>query len=157
MQAKLKNQKGFTLMEVLLIVSISILLAITTLPIYSNLQISSQLEGNTSQIIQIIRTARERSAAGFNNAQHGVYFQADRYTLYQGTSYTSRDTDYDREVILDDVLRIIRNLTGSGETDDLNFSKGLSVPNKIGTITLTHEIQGNSLISVNSFGMIEKQ
>ncbi len=157
MQIKLKKQKGFTLIEALIIVSISVLLTVTALPIYSNLQISSQLQGNTSQIIQIIRTAREKSTAGLNNTQHGVYFQADRYILYQGTSYSLRNASYDREVILDDVLRIIRNLTGSGEADDLNFSKGFGVPNKTGTITLTHEIQGNSLISINNLGMIEKQ
>ena len=156
MQTKLKSQKGFTLMEVLIIIFISGLLVITVLPIYNNLQISSQLRGNTSQIIQIIRTARERSSSGLNDAQHGVYFQADRYTLYQGTSYILRDTVYDREVVLGDVLKITRNLSGSGEIDDLNFSKGISIPNKTGTITLTHEIEGIHSISINNLGMIEE-
>ena len=156
MQTKLKSQKGFTLMEVLIIIFISGLLVITVLPIYNNLQISSQLRGNTSQIIQIIRTARERSSSGLNDAQHGVYFQADRYTLYQGTSYILRDTVYDREVVLGDVLKITRNLSGSGEIDDLNFSKGISIPNKTGTITLTHEIEGSHSISINNLGMIEE-
>jgi len=156
MQTKLKSQKGFTLMEVLIIVFISGLLVITVLPIYNNLQISSQLRGNTSQIIQVIRTARERSSSGLNDAQHGVYFQADRYTLYQGTSYILRDAAYDREMVLGDVLKITRNLSGSGEIDDLNFSKGFSIPNKTGTITLTHEIEGSHSVSINSLGMIEE-
>ena len=143
--------------EALIIVSISVLLVTAVLPIYSNLQVSSQLRENTSQIIQVIRTARERSMVGLDDIQHGVYFQADKYTLYQGTSYALRDTAYDREIILDDILRITRNLTGSGDADDLNFSKGFGIPNKTGSITLTHDVKGNRLIDINSLGMIEEQ
>ena len=157
MQTKLKNQKGFTLVEALMVIAISVILVITVLPIYSNLQASNQLEGNASQIIQIIRTAKERSSAGLNDAQHGVYFQADRYTLYQGTSYTLRDVAYDKEVVLDDVLRMIRDLAGPGEIDDINFTKGVSLPNKTGTVTLTHDIQGNYSIVINNLGMVEEQ
>ena len=127
------------------------------LPIYSNLQISSQLRKNTSQIIQVVRTARKRSVAGLNDSQHGIYFQADRYVLYQGTSYSLRNAAYDEEVILDSVLRIVRNLSGSGEVDDINFSKAIGIPNKTGNITLIHGVKGSKSININNLGMIEEQ
>ena len=151
------RRQAFTLIELLIVIGIMLILAAVVAPIYGNLQVSGQLNENTSQIIQTLRIARERSIARLNNASHGVYFQADRYTLHQGTSYVLRESEYDREVILDDALGLSWSLTGTGEEDDINFSKGLGVPNKTGTITLTHDVSGTRQIIINSFGMVEEE
>ena len=155
--------KGFTLTEILIVIGISLILAVAAIPIYGNLQVQSQLNENTSQIIQVVRTARERSVAGYNNAQHGVYFEIntlgnDKYILYQGSTYASRSSAYDREIILDSALNLSVTdfvLTG-GKDVDVNFSKGLSVPDNRGTMTLTHDVSGSSQIVINTYGAVEE-
>ena len=79
--------KGFTLVELLVVIALTLIIAAAAIPIYGNLQVSSQLNENTSQIIQALRTARERSLAGFNNEAHSVEFQSDRYILSPGSDY----------------------------------------------------------------------
>jgi len=148
--------RGFTLIELLIVIAITLILAAAVAPIYGNLQVSGQLNETSAQIIQALRTARERSLARFNTTQHGVYFQSDRYALYQGASYALRESDYDREVILDDSLGLSWSLTGTGDAGDVNFSKGLGVPNKRGTITSTHDASGTRTIAINSFGAVEE-
>jgi len=162
LQAALKDNtsNGFTLVELLIVIGITLILAAAVAPIYGNLQVSSQLNENSSQIIQSLRLARERSVARTNNSQHGVYFEIDalgdkdKYVLYQGSTYDTRDSNYDREVILDEVLSL--SLPGEVSEYEINFSKGLGVPSATGIITLTHDISGTRQIIINSFGMVEE-
>jgi prepilin-type N-terminal cleavage/methylation domain-containing protein len=147
----LQPNKGFTLVELLVVIGITLVVAVTAVPIYGNLQVSSQLNENSSLIIQTVRTARERSVGRLNNAAHGVYITASAYTLYQGASYATRNSSYDRTTTLDSVLTMSTTLAG----DEVNFSKGLGVPNTTGTITLTHDVQGSKTITINSFGAIQ--
>lgn len=158
-QVKLKDKKrnGFTLIELLIIIGIIIVLSIIVLPTYGSFQVSSQLNENSSQIIQTLRIAREKSIAGLNDQQHGVKFQANEYILYQGTSYSLRDADYDRKIVFNDVLNIFLNLNGTGEMDDINFSMGLGMPDKTGVINLIHDIKGIREIVINEMGIIKEK
>jgi len=154
----LNDKSGFTLVELFIVIGITLVLAAAAVPIYSNIQVSAQLNENTSQITQTLRTARERSVARFNNSSHGIYIETniggdDRFILYQGDSFIARDSTYDRAVTLDKALSLSTTLTGN----DIHFSKGLGVPNETGTITLTHDVEGSRSISVNRLGGIEEE
>ena len=155
----LYSRQGFTLIELLIVIAGLLLLGAAAFPIYGNLQVSAQLNETTSQLVQATRTARERSMAGLGDSQHGVYIDinsgADRYILYQGSSYSGRDQDYDRVIDLDGALSFSATwFTLIGSDVDINFSKGLGSPGNIGTLTLTHEVSGSSDIVVNSLGTI---
>ena len=145
-----KDIKGFTFVELIMVIAITFLIAAAVAPVYSNLQTSAQLNETTSQVVQFLRIGRQQSVDRFNNTNHGVYFQADRYTLYQGTSYAARNTAYDREVVLADPLSISTSLTN----DEVNFSKGLGEPNNMGNITINHEIEGFKNITINEYGAV---
>lgn len=147
--------RGFTLIEFIVVIGITLLLVAAISPLYSTLQ-SSQLNESSAQIAQTLRMARERSVARVNNSSHGVFFEInaegdDRFILYQGVSYGARDTSYDRATTLDSSLSISTTISGN----DVNFSKGLGVPNNTGTVTLTHDVSGTRTTTINSFGMVE--
>jgi putative endonuclease len=153
-----KKGEGFTLVELLIVIAITLILAAAASPIYSNLQVSAQVNETSSQLIQTLRTARQRSQARFQNASWGVYFDInaaadDSYTLYKGTTYATRDSDWDRILILDSALSISETLSGS----EVNFSKSLGVPNTTGNVILTHDVSGSKTISINSLGSIEEE
>ncbi|OGL87472.1 hypothetical protein A3I40_01415 [Candidatus Uhrbacteria bacterium RIFCSPLOWO2_02_FULL_48_12] len=141
------------MIELLIVVSITILLTAMALPIYGNFQSSTYLNERTAEIIQSIRTAQARSLARVNDKPHGVYFDItaspDKFILYQGFDYPSRDTNYDRTVILEDSLSLVTT-TGN----DLNFSRGLGTPSAIGNITLANALGKSTVIAINSLGMV---
>ncbi len=147
-----KKKDGFTLVELAVILSISLILAAASVGIYGNLNISSQLNENTSLIIQTVRAARQNSVSRLNNSSYGVKLEQDRYVLYQGGSYQSRDANYDREAVLDKGLSLSTNLANN----EINFSKQIGAPDNSGTITLTHQAGGGRIIAINNLGMIEE-
>lgn len=144
--------KGFTLIELLITISLTILLAAVAVPIYGSLQVSAQLNESSAQLIQALRTAKQRSLARYNGAQHGVKFESNGYTLFQGSAYATRELAYDRAVNLSDVLGLTWNLADSG--DEIVFSSGLGQPSATGTITLIHDISGRRTITINDLGVV---
>jgi len=154
--------RGFTLVELLVVIGISVLLAATAVPIYGNLQVSAQLDSSTTEIIQFLRTARTQSVARANALAHGVYFDInsgspDRIVLYTGPSYAGRTATYDRLEVMDDVITFTGSgFTFTGNDIDVNFSMGLGMPGNTGTLTVTHSTQGSKSVTVNSFGKIEQ-
>jgi type II secretory pathway pseudopilin PulG len=143
--------KGFTIVELLITISIIILITAASAPIYSNYQVSSQLNEDESQIIQTLRIAREQSAARLNNYSHGVIFNDHNFIIFQGSNFGARVADYDREITIEDSVMITTDLPGN----EVSFSKGLAIPNVTGTITITHSAGGSRTISLNSKGMVE--
>ena len=91
---------GFTLLELLLVVALTIMLAAAALPLYSNLQWTTQLGEIEARALGEIRLARELSSARYNDSQYGLYFEvnpggADRMIFFRGRSYATRDQSSD--------------------------------------------------------------
>ncbi len=148
---------GFTLVEILIVISIFIILAAVSIPIYSNWQNSTVLHASTVTIKEALELVKARSKAGYNNISHGVYFDvnassSDAFTIYQGSNYLSREPAHDLITELDEVL----NLTTSLADNEINYSKGLGRPNANGNIILTNSNTGNVRnIFINSLGVID--
>ena len=150
-----QREKGMTMIELLIIIVLVSALVAISVPIYSNLRVSSKLNESTNLLIQTLRTAKERSSARLNNIEHGIKLETNYYTIYYGTSYTTRTQDYDRDITLTGI-DLSWTLSGTGDNDDINFSKGLGIPNKTGSITLT-DVAGNTKnITINEIGKVEQ-
>lgn len=152
--------RGFTLVELVVVIGLGVILVILAIPIYGNLQISTQLSEQSALITQTLRSVREQAVAGYNNSAHGVFFHidpvgVDSYVSYQGTSYVARNTAYDQTKTMGSALSFQNSgfiLTG---TDiDVNFSKTLGVPNNIGTLLINHSVSGQRSVTVNSLGAV---
>ena len=150
-----KNEEGITLIELLLVIALIVVLATLSMPVYSNLQTSSQLAESTSLLVQTLRTAKEKSSARLNDVKHGVKLEANSYILYYGSSYTTRIQSYDRTINLEGI-DLSWSLSGTGQPNEINFSKGLSLPDMTGTITLINKIGKIKNITINEIGKIEQ-
>ena len=151
----LQKERGVTLIELSLVIALVAILVALSIPVYSKLQITSQLNESTSLLIQTLRTAQGRSVARLNNVEHGVRLELDSYTLYYGSSYAARIQDYDRVISLEGI-ELSWSLSGTGQSNEVNFSKGIGIPDMTGTITLTNEAQNTKNITINEIGKVEQ-
>lgn len=150
--------KGVTLIELLLVIAIVLVVVGGGAPVVGRWQQSQQLNDTVVQMGQWLKTARERSLAGLNDATHGVYLEindpgADRVILYQGASFVTRNSAYDRAVTLDVALSLSSTLAGN----EVNFVRVTGKPNATGTITVSHSVSDSRTITINSSGLVDTE
>ena len=149
-------KKGFTIVELLIALSLTALVGAIAVPVYSNLFVGSQINDASSNILQALRVSQTKSRARLYGASFGVYFdvdgEIDSYTLYQGDSYDSRNIDSDRVYTLDSSFKIVTTITGG----DVHFAPGTGVPNETGVISVLHSNGEVRQIDINSVGKLDE-
>ena len=149
------NKNGFSLIEILITISISAVIASFSFPFYSAWQNSSSINNYQAQLIEILELAKLRSEAGLNNMSHGIYFDvfedgADSFILFQGESYVSRASQYDREFEMPGNIILSTTLVGS----EIVFSKYSALPSSSGILNLTEKVNSeNHEILINQLGL----
>lgn len=76
------SRYGFTLLELLIVISLIGLLAFIATPIYATMQKNVALKNELLITIDALRTAQYRSMISMGNYSHGVYFNRDGFYVY---------------------------------------------------------------------------
>lgn len=147
---------GVTLPEVLVVIAVALALATAATPLAVSWRTGSELSAETSSFVQALRRARAQSVSRISNQSHGVYLEInptgdDRYVVFQGASYASRDPAVDESVTLPSTLTLMSTWPGN----EVVFSRGLGLPSVTGVVTITHAAGVTSNVSVVASGLIE--
>lgn len=138
--------KAFTLLEILLSISIITILVGISLPIYQSLQKTNDLEVATNVTVQNLRRAQELARASDGDSTWGLKIQSGILTLFKGSSYALRDADFDEE------FAISTNIVASG-VSEIVYSKFYGLPNSTGTITFTSDSNTHNIV-INAKGLL---
>ena len=139
-------KKGFTLTEMIVVLSIFTVIAAVSLPLYNYFQSFRILKAAKQEVVQNIRLVKSKAVSGMNNSSYGIYFETDQYTLYQGASYAGRDTSQD--ILVEYLDNIIMS-----SAFELNYSKNKGEPSNTGDLVLTNIIDNSTVnITINSVG-----
>lgn len=152
-----KNQRGFTLVELLIVlVILSVLLALTTVNL-ARPQTTSSLDGAVNTLVADIKSQQMLAMSGDQGSTtsqqpQGLYLQPSSYTLFAGSTYSAGDTN-----------NFVIN-TGQGITlattfpsTGLIFNKGTGDVNGFvnGSNTITLSFNGTSkVVTVSRFGAV---
>ena len=115
---------SFTLVEILIVVGIIAILASFSFSVGLNFYKSQQLETQAQEILQTLRRAQSKAMSIELDSTFGVYLTDDNYTLFKGTSYATRDVQYDEVFDLPQII----NVSGLSE---VVFSKVEGIPNGV--------------------------
>lgn len=145
----IKEQNGFSLMEMLLVAGILGIITVICVPIYASLENTNGLDVATNTLVQDLYQAQMLSRSETHSSPWGVAISAanQTITLYAGTSYTSRNSAYDT------VFTFPTTSTTSG-LSEVDFSKFTGLPQSTGSITLKSGNTTNT-VTINSFGMVD--
>ena len=105
---KSKRQKGFTFIELMLVVSMIAMLSAMTIPISFGSLKKQSVEEEASQLLSVLRQTQAKSMKGRDDSPWGVYFTPETYTSFKGNSYEERDPLYD------EVFELYSNITIAG-------------------------------------------
>lgn len=143
----MNRQSGFTLLELLLSVTIITMLAGVGLPVYESFVRRNDLDQTTTSVVALLRRAQTYATGVNGDSAWGVSFSASSATLFKGTSFGGRDTNFDETVPMP------ASLTQSG-LSEVQFAKFTATPSTTGSVTLTSTINDARTITLNAKGMV---
>lgn len=146
-QIIIRNKTGFTLIEMILSVTIIGIMTAIIVPIYYSFQVRNDLDIAATTTAQSLRRATLLSQAVDGDTSWGVKIQTGNITLFKGISYVVRDITYD------EVSNLPTSITPSG-LSEIVFTKFLGLPVSTGTVTLTSNANETRTITINAKGMV---
>ena len=132
---KIQNSNGgFTLIEVLIVVLI--VLAILSIAITSgrNFNDSVNLENTAKGINSKIKLAKSRSVSALNGTNHSVHFEADKITVFEGSTFNVSASTNEVFTFSDNIRIDIP--TGLSGGDDLIFDRLVGSTSNTGNIDI---------------------
>jgi len=147
----MQNKQGFSLIELLITIGLTVSISVISIPLYGNLQASTKLDESLVQAVDFLRAAREQSRAGLRSANHGVYFDPGEHKiiLYQGASYAIRDDAYDQVLSLESGVAIV---TTDLLENDINFAQSDGDPSDVGQIEFDFDGK-KRILEINEYGI----
>ncbi len=144
---------GFTLIELLISIAILTIVAVITLPYFSDSIGKNELQTTSWEIVDVLRRARSQAINGEQNSDWSVHFESDRFTIFRTATYNPVDPD-NVEVIIPGILTISSiSLTGGG--DDVVFTKIRGTTTTDGTITVQDTNSGDTqVITISPAGRV---
>lgn len=93
----LKGQKGFSLIEIVIIMGISLMLFGAIIFNLLRVQSRSTIRANSDTIASDLRTQQTKAMTGATEGgstaqSYGIYFLQDKYVLFHGASYDPNDS-----------------------------------------------------------------
>lgn len=103
--------KGFTLIEVIIVICIFLLLGAIFWPVGANYYRQQVLEKSEQQIVWILKQARANAINQRNSAAFGVNISQGAVTLFEGLNFNQRNQ------AADSVYKLAPNIVISGESE----------------------------------------
>lgn len=143
------KKNAFTLLEVMLTIAIIALISAIMIPVMNTYRVGDDLDVARNDFMQSLRRAQILAQASDGDISWGVKFQSGNITLFKGTSYASRDVNYDEVYDIADIISL-----DSG-SDEIVFEKFTGYPDFTGDIQLSTSSNEIQVISINQFGMLD--
>lgn len=144
----MSKMRGFTLVEMLLSVSIITLLVGLSVPVYATFVGRNDLDVTRQSLVEALRRAQTYARAVEGDSTWGVAILSSQAVLFKGASYATRDAAFD------EIIPMEGNVTNSG--GEIVFSKLSGTPNASASTTLTQTTTNDSrTVTINAKGMVE--
>lgn len=135
------NKKGFTFIELLLVISIILILGVSSGVFYSRMINVNSVANVSDQLASELRKAQMYAMMGRQNNSWGVRFASGKITLFL-TGNSAFDENYS----------VNSNISVTGFTT-VTFAKSTGIPDSAPTVTITGNGQVKT-VSINAQGVI---
>jgi len=151
----MKNNKGFTLIEILAVIFVMVFLISAGIVSYRSFEKSTELENTSQNIISVLKLAQTKTTASEDASQYGIHFESDKYILFKGNIYQAESED-NKTYNISNRLEIY-NINFSEESSDVIFQRisGATEQNGNISIKIISDPVKFKTISIESLGVIE--
>ncbi len=142
------KQKGFTLVELLLVIAAMALVSTLSISFYSRFLLQNSVANTVDQFVGQLRKAQLYAMMGKQNNGWGINFSGSTITLFQGETFATRVAAFDEKFNVPSTVSV----TGFTEID---YAQRTGLPSASSTITISGG--GNTkTITVNTEGVVNR-
>ena len=137
---------GFTLLEIVIVVSLLALLLNIALPSFTSFRRNSLLNTETMELITLVNRARILSVSSKNDQQFGVHLETSKAVLFQGGTYDAAATTNETRIFGEGIT--LSSITVNPSGSDIIFDKvtGSTVNNATTTFLVTGTTASTTII-----------
>lgn len=147
------GKKGFTLIEVILVVVIMFSVLGMGILYYQSSQVRTDLNSQVSSFVSYLRYAQSNALAGKYGESHGIHIETDSFTTFAGGSYDVLDERNFSIQLPPSVMFQNVNLNGGGP--DVIFDSVLGETENYGTLELASSaISEVMIITITKYGNV---
>jgi prepilin-type N-terminal cleavage/methylation domain-containing protein len=152
------QKKGFSLIEILVVLGILAILGLISVSFFVFLQKESRLSNVSEEIISVLKVAQSKTLSSQEDSQYGVYFNSavspHQYILFKGSSYLSRDTAFDEIHLVPDITEFFQINTGGN--NEIVFDRLTGSTENSGNISLrlAEDVSKTKVIYITNSGAI---
>lgn len=152
---KSQTQKGFSLIEMIIVVSIFVLLVAGSVVAFSRFGEKQIIKSTVSEVLSELDEARSLTLASYDNTVYGVHIESDKITFFKGSTYSPSDPDNNITELSEKVS--ISNISLFGGGDDVIFQRLTGKTDQYGTLTisLVSDPTETKTITIQESGIIE--
>ena len=154
---KILQNKGFSLIEILIVIMVLTLISLVVIPGLINFQREQSLKNTTENIIALLNKAKSDSFSSLNSNNYGVHFTSTSATYFIGNTFdindpNNQEIDFEKGVVTLTSGGI--NLNGGG--NDVIFPRLTGDTVGYGTIVihLTSVPARQKIITINKIGSV---
>jgi len=130
--------KGFTLIEVIIVVAILVVLMSVSVASWVLIQQKSNIDSASDEFAGVVKLAQNETVNSKQDAEFGVYVDAQsaphKYILFRGASYAARQASFDRTYILPKIVEFFAVNLGGG--NEVVFKKVTGATDQPGSVSL---------------------
>ncbi|MBI4458202.1 prepilin-type N-terminal cleavage/methylation domain-containing protein [Candidatus Uhrbacteria bacterium] len=141
--------RGFTMLEMMLVVAVSVIIAALTVPVGVRFLQIQNLDEAAADAMAALRRARSQAVSQRHDSAFGVKFLSGSYVLFQGASYAARVQSEDES------FTMYGGAAVSG-LDEVAFAKLTGLPSAVGLLTVSSGGDSRGIV-INAQGNIERQ
>jgi prepilin-type N-terminal cleavage/methylation domain-containing protein len=154
---RITNNVGFTMLEVMLSMTLMAILAAMSSVVYYSLQNKNGLDIAATTIAQSARRAQALAQASDGDIGWGVYVQAGKITLFKGSTFATKTAGFDEVFDMPATITLANNTTNTTIPNyEVDFAKftgdAVTIPAAVG-LKLTSNGQTKA-ITINAKGMV---
>ena len=153
---KIIINKGFTLFEMIIVISFIILLAMIAIPSLSSFRKEQALKNTTDDIISLLDKAQSDTQISKNSTTYGVHFETNRAVYFVGSSFSEPNAN-NIQIDFDSTVNIPSGgLSLNGGGSDVVFARLTGDTIGYGTIivSLVSDATKQKTITINKTGII---
>jgi len=150
-----KITKGFTLVEIVVVLAILVLIVVFSVSSFKLLNQSQALSKSADLVATTLREARSQTLASKSLSQYGVHFDPTQIVLFKGDLYSATATTNLYFPLNSSVS--ISNIALSGGRVEVIYSRLTGDAPQTGTVTLSLVSNPSSIrtINISGSGLVE--